>query len=495
MKRAISTALFLSTATAGQAQDLLQADSVWLRDAAAVLEARVAATPLTGTAKNVILIVGDGNDVAATYATRLYMGQKAGGFGDEFVLPQDTFANVALIKTYLPNAQTPDSAPTATALNTGVKTDDGVIGLDEDANLEDCATFAGNELTSLAEIATAAGKSVGNVTTTRITHATPAAVYARTVARDWESSVPEGCTAQKDIAQQLVEAMDKGIIDVAMGGGRREFLPSNMQGEEGDGGNRKDGLNLIAAGMDKGWAYAWNKETAAALPLDGSKPILALFEGSHMQYEADRTDEPSLAEMTEAAIKALSTNQNGFFLQIEGGRIDHALHDGNLARAVADGEAMAKAIQMADDMTNDEDTLIIVTADHGHNLAFNGYCGRGSSILGLCMEIDPNGVAAKDTPNLAADGKPYTVAGFVNGPGAIVTELADGSWVGNRPTVTEEEAESLDYLQQSSVPTDSETHSGVDIQAYAKGPWAHLVGGVVEQNYLFNVMTYAMSAK
>lgn len=147
-----------------------------------------------------------------------------------------------------------------------------------------------------------------------------------------------------------------------------------------------------------------------------------------MQYEADRTDEPSLAEMTEASIKALSTNENGFFLQIEAGRINHALHDGNLARAVTDGEAPAAAVKMADDTTNDEDTLIIVTADHAYGLAFKGYCGGGSNILGLCMEIDPNGVAATTTPNLAADGKPYTVAGFVNGLGSVITEQADKTW-------------------------------------------------------------------
>ncbi len=483
------------TAVPVSAQDLLQADNEWLTSGDATLQARIAAAPLTGTAKNVILIVGDVNDVATTYATRLYMGQKAGGFGDEFVLPQETFPNLALVKTYLVNAQTPDSAPTATAMNTGVKTDDGVIGLDSDANLEDCSTYAGNELTNFAEIATAAGKSVGVVTTTRITHATPAAAYARTVARDWEETVPEGCTVQKDIASQLIDAMSAGTVDVALGGGRRAFLPSNMKGEEDDDGRREDGRNLIAEGMDKGWAYAWNKESASALPVDGSKPLLGLFESGHMQYEADRTDEPSLAEMTEIAIKALSTNDSGYFLQIEGGRIDHANHDGNLARAVTDGEALAAAIKMADDMTDDADTLIIVTADHSHTLAFNGYCGRGSNILGLCMEIDPNGVAAKTTPNLGADGKPFTVAGYLNGPGSIVTEQADKTWSGSRPDVTEEIATGVDYLQQALVPKEDESHSGVDVQAYAKGPWAHLIGGVIEQNYIFNVMNYAITAK
>lgn len=495
MKKLAIPLLAFAAATGANAQDLLQAKSTWITDAQAMLDARVAAAPITGKAKNIILIVGDGNDVASTYATRLFMGQKAGGFGDEFVLPQETFPNLALVKTYLVNAQTGDSAPTATALNTGVKTDDGVIGLDSDANLEDCATYTGNELTNMAELATAAGKSVGNITTTRITHATPAAVYARTVARDWESAVPEGCTTQKDIALQLMDAMDKGIIDVAMGGGRRAFLPTNAKGDEGDEGKREDGRNLIVEAMDKGWAYAWDSATAAALPLDGSKPILGLFESSHMLYEADRKDEPSLAEMTKASITALQTNPEGFFLQIEAGRIDHALHEGNLARAVTDGEALAAAVKMADEMTNDEDTLIIVTADHAHGLAFNGYCGRGSNILGLCREIDPNGVAAKPTPNLGADGKPYTVAGFLNGVGSVITEQADKTWSGTRPEVTEEAATNVDYLQQALVPMEDETHSGVDVQAYAKGPWAQLVGGVIEQNYIFNVMKYAMNAK
>jgi alkaline phosphatase len=111
------------------------------------------------------------------------------------------------------------------------------------------------------------------------------------------------------------------------------------------------------------------------------------------------------------------------------------------------------------------------------------------------MEIDPKGVAALPTPNLGLDGKPYTVAGFVNGPGAIVTEQADGTWSGTRPDVTEETAKGLDYLQQSSVPLESETHSGVDVQSYAKGPWAHLLTGVFEQNYVFNVMQYAMTPR
>lgn len=98
----------MSASAPVQAQDLLQADSTWIKDAQATLDARIAAAPQTGTARNVILIVGDGSDVATTCATRLCMGQRAGGFGDAFVLPQETFPNVALVKTDPVDAQTAD---------------------------------------------------------------------------------------------------------------------------------------------------------------------------------------------------------------------------------------------------------------------------------------------------------------------------------------------------------------------------------------------------
>jgi alkaline phosphatase len=112
-----------------------------------------------------------------------FAGQKAGGLGDDYVLPQEAFPNLALVKTYTTNGQTPDSAPTATAMNTGVKTKNTMINVGEDVNVGDCAGITGNELTTFAEVASAAGKSVGVVAAARITHATPAAVYAKTVHR------------------------------------------------------------------------------------------------------------------------------------------------------------------------------------------------------------------------------------------------------------------------------------------------------------------------
>lgn len=489
---AAAAALLAGSALAQTA--ISQSASPWFTDAQAVLAQKLAQQPNTGRARNVILFTADGNGVGTNYAIRLFAGQKAGKLGEEHVLPHEAFPHLALSKTYNTNAQTPDSAPTASAMNSGVKSKFTTIGVDENVVAEDCSTYSpAHELTLMSDIATDMGKSVGAVSTARITHATPAAVYVHTVNRDWEGGVPEGC-AQKDVADQLLDAIKDGRIDVAMGGGRRFFAGADAQLAEGTKGRRTDGRNLIEEARAAGVQIANDDVEFAALKLDGSAPILGLFEDSHMKYEHDRVGEPSLAEMTAAAIKTLSANENGFYLMVEAGRVDHANHDGNLFRTLTDGVAFVEAIAMADAMTNDLDTLIIVTADHEHAIAFNGYCGRGSDIAGLCMDIDNAGVKHTGTPLTAADGKPYTVAGYLNGVGSVLKQEGN-DWTGSRPDVTQEQATDPDYIQQALIPLSSETHSGEDVAIYAKGPWSHLFDGTVEQNYIFHVMNHAISAR
>ncbi len=492
----LSTVAVLGLAAAAAAQDLPQAGSPWFEAAQATIEERLAVQPNTGTAKNVILFTADGNGVGTNYAIRLFSGQQAGGLGDDYVQPFETFPNVALVKTYSSNGQTPDSAPTAAAMNSGIKTKNGVINILDSVAVGDCAAGAEAGATTFAEIASAMGKSVGVVSTARITHATPAAVYARTVNRDWEdnSGLPEGC-AQKDIADQLIDQMKAGVIDIAMGGGRAHFLPTDVTDIEGKPGKRTDGRNLVDEATAAGAQVVFGQDDFAALTMGNNAPVLGLFEASHMKYEYDRTGEPSLAEMVEAAINGLAGNENGFYLNVEAGRVDHANHDGNLHRVLVDGKAFADAIARAMEMTNPEDTLIIVTADHEHAIAFNGYCGRGSNILGLCMMENEAGVEHAGEPNLGADGKPYTVAGYLNGVGSVLVEQPDKSFAGSRPDLTEEEVTDPDYVQQALIPLSSETHSGEDVAVFARGPWAHLFGGVIEQNVIFHVMNHAVTAE
>jgi len=492
----LSTAAAFGIVSFATAQDLPQATSPWFTAGQATIAERLAEQPITGKAKNVILFTADGNGVGTNYAIRLFSGQQAGGLGDDYVQPQETFPNVALVKTYSSNGQTADSAPTAMAMNTGVKGKNTMVNILDSVAVSDCAAGMTAGVTTFAEIVSGMGKSVGVISTARITHATPAAVYSRSVNRNWEdnSALPEGCT-QKDIADQLIDQMKAGVIDIALGGGRSHFLPTGVMDVEGKEGKRTDGRDLTAEAVAAGAQVVFADTDFAALTMGNNAPVLGLFEASHMKYEHDRSGEPSLAEMTEASIKALSANESGFYLNIEAGRVDHANHDGNLHRVLVDGKAFADAIAKAMEMTNPEETLIIVTADHEHAISFNGYCGRGSNILGLCMEENEAGIEHNGKPNLAADGKPYTVAGYLNGAGSVLVKQADESFSGSRPDLSEEQATDPDYLQQALIPMSSETHSGEDVAVFARGPWAHLFGGVIEQNVIFHVMHHAVNAE
>ncbi|MFM7377359.1 MAG: alkaline phosphatase [Erythrobacter sp.] len=448
----------------------------------ALAKERRAKPPEEPRAKNVILFIGDGMGISTITAARIYDGQKRGETGEENQLSFEKFPNVALVKTYNTNAQVPDSAGTASAMNTGLKTRIGVLGIGPEATRGVCSEALAHPLPTLGEQAKARGLSVGIVTTTRITHATPAAVYAHTADRDWEadSNIPaaqqgQGC---KDIAQQLVEAK----FDLALGGGTAMFYGKNM------GGRRAD----PAADLPAAWAARTGgvvvKDAAslAAAPL--GKPVLGLFNASHLNYMADRkpdSTEPTLTEMTAAAIARLKGDKDGYYLMVEGGRIDHAHHEGRAGYALEEAVEFAKAVQYAVDHTDPKETLILVTADHSHVFTIAGYPVRGNDILGLVVpppgggDGDHAGALKEGDPTPALDGKPYTTLGYANGPGAVK---------GERPVPQT----GLKAQQQSLVPTGAETHGGEDVALFATGPGASRARGVIEQNVIYTIITRAL---
>ena len=200
---------------------------------------------------------------------------------------------------------------------------------------------------------------------------------------------------------------------------REFFLPETTDNPEdmGKKGKRKDGQDLTKAWVDRygnSGAYIWNEEQFAALNPASVDHVLGLFERSHMEYEFDREKdagkEPSLAEMTVKAIGVLSKNPQGFFLMVEGGRIDHAHHAGNAYRALSDAVAFDQAIRAAVDKLGTDDTLMVVTADHSrvHDQRLSE---RGNSILGVAVDV--NGKVLVGT-----DGKPYTTLAYANGRAA-----------------------------------------------------------------------------
>ena len=491
LRTAMSLAITLAASTVFAAGQVPTANE-WYQNAQLELDKKLATKINTKKAKNIILFIADGNGVGTNTATRIWAGQQKGESGESYVLPFERMPHLGLAKTYNTNAQTPDSAGTGTAMQTGIKTKAGVLGVDESLSRGDCEGTAAAAVPSVGDLLAQKGKSVGYVSTARITHATPASGFAKSADRDYEdnSALPAGCT-YPDIAAQLIQRMESGDVDLAMGGGRRHFLPKEVKGEEGSSGKRTDGRNLIEEAKKAGVQYAYDSTTFGQLKLDGKQPILGLFEASHMKYEFDRTGEPSLKEMTVAAIEALSNNKDGFYLMVEAGRVDHASHDGNLHRTVTDGVAFAEAVEAAMAMTKDKDTLIIVTADHEHAITFNGYCGLGTPITGLCYGIDNNGKQHNGELMKAKDGKPYTAVVFGNGAGSVLVEQADGRYVGERPDLTQAEATDPDYLQQALIPMSSETHTMEDVAVYAQGPWSHLINGSIEQNFIYHVMMHA----
>lgn len=453
------------------------------------LEVANIAAPDTAKAKNIILFVGDGMGVSTVTGARIYDGQQKGLFGEENRLGFESLPYLGMAKTYNTNQQTPDSAGTMTAMMSGLKSKAGVIGVDDSMARSDCAGLATGQVVTALELAEIAGMSTGVVSTARLTHATPAATYAHGPERNWENdadiaSAGAAATGCADIASQLIDFAYGDGIEVAMGGGRRNFLPSTVTDPEGSAGRRADGRDLTSewTAQYTNSAYVADREQLLAVDTGTTDHLLGLFNASHMDYEADRvTDgtagEPSLAEMTAKAISILNKNNDGFFLMVEAGRIDHAHHAGNASRAFQDTVAFDKAVQVALERTDPSDTLIIVTADHSHVFTLAGYPTRGNSILGTVKGNDSFGQPTEaNVP--AADGTPYTTVGYTNGPGI------------DRADLLFFDTEELDYKQERLVPLGSETHAGEDVAVYAKGPGAYLLQGTLEQNMIFHVMNH-----
>ncbi|XP_061594470.1 intestinal-type alkaline phosphatase [Cololabis saira] len=452
--------------------------SYWNNKAKQALHSALSVQRSERKAKNLILFLGDGMGIPTVTAARILKGQLSGGSGEESSLVMDTFPHVALSKTYNVDQQMPDSAATATAYLCGVKANYGTLGISAAGPRGQCSTAHGNEVESILHRAKKAGKSVGVVTTTRVQHASPSATYAHSADREWygdtnltKEAVDNGC---RDIAYQLVHNTE---INVILGGGRLYMFPTTTVDPEypDHHGARKDGLNLV----DK-WAknktkaqYVWHKKDFDAVDPGNTDFLMGLFEPKDLRYEIERDPitDPSLTEMTEKAIQILSKNPKGFFLFVEGGRIDHGHHGGEAKKALYDAVEFDRAIGRAAELTSELDTLSVVTADHSHVFAFGGYSARGNPVLGLSR-------------SLAKDDKNFTTTVYGNGPGYVITN-------GSRPDVNEAVAGSTGYRQQAAVPLDSETHGIEDVAIFAKGPMSHLFHGVQEQSYIPHVMAFA----
>lgn len=324
-------------------------------------------------------------------------------------------------QTYCVDKQTADSACSATAYLTGVKGNYATIGVNAKVLFNDCKASLDqkNQVSSIMEWAQKANKATGIVTTTRITHASPAGTFAKTANREWESDAdmlefPESRNC-RDIALQLIRQDPGRNFNVIYGGGRRKFISEKIIDEEGERGQRKDGLDLIDEWLttkDSPKAhYVHNCKGLRSMNTSSVEHVLGLFEADHLKYHLNATrDDPSLKDLTLSAIEVMKKNPNGFVLFVEGGRIDHAHHENLAQHALEETVEFSEAIRAAMQVTDVQDTLMVVTADHAHTMTISGYSQRGQSIVGMNSEVSD------------IDGMGYLTLSYANGPSAQVRQ-------------------------------------------------------------------------
>lgn len=443
---------------------------------AAFCSTSAAAAP---AAKNIIFFLGDGMGPTTITAARIFK------YKEEGFLNMEKMERTARIKTYSNDAMTTDSAPSMGSYMTGIKINNDVISManakpiptKKDANgndtIDGCVAGNGRAATTILELAKARGKAVGAVTTTELTHATPASTFAHSCQRD----------AGYSIATQIVPggagynpALLDGV-DVLMGGGRNHFTPFDaMTNPKG----RADGRNMMAEFAAKGYTVASHKDQMLAAE-PGRKLVGIFSDVTHLDYDLERrASQPALSQMALKAVDLLAADPDGFFLMVEGGKIDHALHRSNAKRALIETIAFDDAIAAVVERMRVLDpglknTLIIVTADHDHTIVMNGYAKRGNPVLDVVRNYS-DGAPARD-----ADGKTYTTLVFGNGP--------------NRPDVrsdvASEEALGDEYHQETGIKLATETHGGGDVKLFATGAGSHVFKGTMENTKVFHLMKAA----
>jgi alkaline phosphatase len=446
MKRPVSIALALSlTASLG-------------------VFAPAAAEESAGEAKSAILLIGDGMSLAQVYSAQIFAEEV---LGESLVMP--TIADTAVTRTHSADSMVTDSAAAGTAIHSGLKANNGSINV----------LPAGEWAYTIGQAAQAADKSVGVLSTARMTHATPASVYGHDADRD----------AENLFAEQMVEFLP----EVALGGGARHFLPD---------GKREDGRDLIDEMVAAGYTNVTDASELAAVDTEATDYLLGLFTDSHMSYEIDRVNqaknEPSLAEMTAVALDILDNDPDGFFASIEAGRIDHADHDHDIAGSVWDTIAFDEAVKVALDYAAEHpEVLVITTADHetgglslGHGTEYfttfpniEGVTCSLASLAGMIGEDPDNTVALAEGCGLVL-GEDHVAMLSEHPPEAEEVEGVDIGYAYNWGHYVLALAEA----EMAGIEFGPWAHSGLPVITYAAGPGADAFNGTIDNTELIQLV-------
>lgn len=347
----------------------------------------------------ILLFIGDGMGEAHRTAAQWF------SVGQEGRLSMDQLPVRGWIQTASANNLVTDSAAAATAMATGQKTNNNMVAVDP----------SGMPLTTILEIAQEMRLDVGLITNVQMAHATPAPFASHVESRG----------QMTEIASQMLEHKP----NVLLGGGENVFLPTWEIGCYEEEGERTDGRNLIEEAVANGYLYTCDSIAFDEAPTITTTHKLGLFgdEGIAHPYQ------PTLVEMTDKAIQILSQNPRGFFLMVEGGKIDWYAEDNDTEEVIfytLDFDAAVQAgMQYA---ATNPNTLLIVTGDHETG--------------GMSVSLTPNEEQDDDGPFYMPDGTPFYI-----------------SWT-------------------------SDYHTGVDVPLTASGPYSQLLEGTHDNTFIFDVM-------
>ncbi|WP_418041786.1 alkaline phosphatase [Paenibacillus xylanilyticus] len=392
-----------------------------------------------------MFLIGDGMGTAYTSAYRYMKDDPSTKImektvfdpylvGAQMTYPDDDTQNVT------------DSASAATAMSAGVKTYNAAIAVDNDHT----------EVKTVLEQAKENGKSTGLVATSEITHATPAAFGAHDISRKNMDAIVD------DYYDELINGEHK--VDVLLGGGKSNFV--------------RDDRDLTREFEQAGFSYVTDR---SALLKDTNKQILGLFADGGMDKLIDRTSEtPSLAEMTTTAIDRLSSNENGFFLMVEGSQIDWAGHDNDIVGAMSEMEDFAAAFEAAIDFAKEDgETLVVATADHS----------TGGLTLGKDGEynffVDPIKAAVRTPDFMAAQiAKGASVEETLKS--YLKLELTSEEIQSVKNAAKDADVTTIDNAIEAIIDNRSFTgwttggHTGDDVPVYAYGPASHRFSGLID---------------
>jgi alkaline phosphatase len=396
----------------------------------------------------IVLLIGDGFGFSQLALARNALVGPSGR------LRLESMPVTGIVSTASGSNAVTDSGAAATAFGAGVKTDNRYIALDSD----------GRPVRSIGEAAKADGWRVGYVTTTRITHATPACFYAHHHDRYDEET----------IASQLIEA----DVDLALGGGRSLFVPVSA------GGSRSDDRDLLEEAGARGWTVL---QRGDPLSWDGSGRLLGVLANAHLAYQLDDRNlpeerrDPSLADLTRLALEGLGAGGRPFFLLVEGGRIDHAGHEFDVAGVVAESRAFDAAVaQVLDWAASNPGTLVVLTADHATGgLSINDFARweelerRTASNWWLTNRVRNAGAGV----DLLVERTGH--AGLTDADVVAIREAHDGYEACRRLGRKLAEHDGFTWLPRVD-PDETHGHTGEDVPLFAAGPGAERFAGVLD---------------